>query len=166
MHGTSPRSGVGHKRIRPRTGDDLHGCPSGHQMDGIGLASDEPGPGQTHAVQARKHIATLRRTRPDITIEIRWCAAHKGIAGNEKADEWAKTAAEKPGTRGVEYLAPLPRSLSNLKREISEKKWAEARQWAGSRTSNAKYRLPKSQKPGGTVADSTKRLAEPLGSTS
>ena len=59
------------------------------------------------------------------------CLAHKGIAGNEKADQWAKTAAEKPRTRGVEHLVPLPRSLANLKREISEKKWAEARQWAG-----------------------------------
>ena len=47
------------------------------------LASDEPGPGQQYAVQARKHIAALRRARPDITIEIRWCPAHKGIAGNE-----------------------------------------------------------------------------------
>jgi len=26
---------------------------------------------------------------------------------------------------------PLPRSLAHLKQEISEKKWAEARQWAG-----------------------------------
>jgi len=34
---------------------------------------------------------------------------------------------------------PLPRSLANLKREISEKKWAEARQWAGGWTSKTKY---------------------------
>ena len=54
---------------------------------------------------------------------------------------------------------PLPRSLANLKREISEKKWVEARQWAGGRTSKAKYRMPKSQKPDGTVASSTKKLA-------
>ena len=54
---------------------------------------------------------------------------------------------------------PLPRSLANLKREISEKKWAEARQWAGGRTSKTKYRMPKSQRPDGTVAGSTKRLA-------
>jgi len=43
-------------------------------------------------------------------------------------------------------------------REISEKKWAEARQWAGGRTSK-KYRLPVSQRPDGTVAGSAKRLA-------
>ena len=57
---------------------------------------------------------------------------------------------------------PLPRSLANPKREISEKKWAEARQWAGGRTSKTKYRMPKSQRPDGTVAGSTKRLVYDL----
>ena len=90
------------------------------------MASDDPGPGQKYAIQAQRHIAALRRAKPGITIEIRWCPAHKGIAGNEKADEWAKEAAGQPGSHG-----PLPRSLANLKREISEKKWAEARRWAG-----------------------------------
>ena len=68
--------------------------------------------------------------------------------------EWLSSS----GRTGVR-VAPLPRSLASLKREISEKKWAEARQWAGGRTSKTKYRMPKSQKPDGAVADSTKRLA-------
>ena len=72
------------------------------------MASEEPGPGQQYAIQARKHIAVLRRARPGITIEIRWCPAHKGVAGNEKTDEWAKIAAEKPSTRGVGNPGPLP----------------------------------------------------------
>jgi len=77
--------------------------------------------------------------------------------------------AETPDTRGVEWLnysdrtevraMPLPRSVANLKRKISEKKWVEARQWAGGRTSKSKYRMPKSQMPDGTVAGSSKRLA-------
>ena len=104
------------------------------------MASDEPGPGQQYALQARRHIAALRRSvaRPGVIIEIRWCPAHKGIAGNEKADEWAKIAAEEPDTHGVEWPSysdqgearamPLPRSLANIKWEISEKKWVEARQ--------------------------------------
>ena len=54
---------------------------------------------------------------------------------------------------------PLPRSLANIKREISEKKWAETRWWAGGRTSKKKYKMPKSQRPNGTVAGSTKGLA-------
>jgi len=132
------------------------------------MAPEDPGPGQQYALQARKHIATLRRARPGIVIEIRWCPAHKGVAGNEKADDWAKIAAEEPDARGVEWLSfldraearamPLPRSLANIRREISEKKWVEARQWAGGRTSKTKYRMPKSQRPDGTAARSTKRL--------
>ena len=55
---------------------------------------------------------------------------------------------------------PLPRSLANIAREITEKKWAEAQRWAGGRTSKKKYKMPKSQKPDGTVAGSAKRLAE------
>ena len=89
------------------------------------IASEEPSPGQKYSLQARKHVATLRRSRPGIIIEIRWCPAHKGVPGNEKADEWAKLAAEEPDARGVEWLAysdraearsmPLPRSLANIK---------------------------------------------------
>jgi ribonuclease HI len=120
------------------------------------MASEEPGPGQKYAILARKHIAALRSARPDITIEIRWCPAHKGVPGNEKADEWAKLAAANPDARGVE---PLPRSLAHLKREISEKKWTEARQWTGSRINKAKYRMPAKQKPDRVVAGSTKRRA-------
>jgi len=133
------------------------------------LASDELGPGQQYALQVRKHIATLRKARPGIIIEIRWCPPHKGVAGNEKADEWAKIAPQEPGARRAEWrsfsdrtearVMPLPRSLTNLKREISEKKWGEARQWAGSRTSKKKYRIPESQKQDSAVANSSKRLA-------
>ena len=86
-----------------------------------------------------------------------------------EADEWAKVAAEEPDTLGVEWLnysdrmearpMPLPRSLANLKREISEKRWVEARRWAGGRTSKKKYKMPESHKPGSVIAESTKRLA-------
>jgi len=54
---------------------------------------------------------------------------------------------------------PLPRSLANLKQEISVKKWAEVRQWVGGRTPRKKYKMPASQKPGRTVAGIIKRLA-------
>jgi len=52
-----------------------------------------------------------------------------------------------------------PRSLANLKWEISEKKWVEVRQWAGGRTSKKKYKMPESQRPDGTVAGGIKRIA-------
>ena len=47
-----------------------------------GMVSEEPGPRQKNVLQARKYIAVLRKARPDITIEIRWCPAHKGVPGN------------------------------------------------------------------------------------
>ena len=58
-----------------------------------------------------------------------------------------------------ECSMPLPKSLANIKRKIAEKKWAEVRAWAGGRTSKKKYKMPESQRPDGTVAGSTKRLA-------
>jgi len=66
------------------------------------MASYEPGLGQKYTLEARKHITMLRRMVSDITIEIRWCPAHEDVKGNEKADEWAKLAADEPDTLGVE----------------------------------------------------------------
>jgi len=106
---------------------------------------------------------------PRIIIEIRWCPAHKGVEGNEKADEWVEVAAKEPDTRGVEWLnysdltevrpMPLSRSLANIKREISEKKWVEARRWACGQVSREKYRMPEGHKAEGAIGGNTKRLA-------
>ena len=59
-----------------------------------------------------------------VKAEDFWCPAHKGVAGNEKANEWAKIAVEEPDARGVEWLSfldraeargmPLTRSLAHL----------------------------------------------------
>jgi len=133
------------------------------------MALDEPQPGQKYALEARRHIARLRRAVPGITIAIRWRPAYKEVERNEKEDQSVKLAAEVPDTREVEWLPycelaearsmPVPRSLANIKQDISEKKWVEARQWAGGRTSKMKYKMPQSQRPNNTVAASTKRLA-------
>jgi len=91
------------------------------------------------------------------------------VAGNEKADEWAKLAGEEPDAHGVEWLShadrygrrpmPPPTSRANIRREISETKWAEAREWAEGRITARKYSLPADQRPGRAIAGSTKRLA-------
>ena len=41
------------------------------------MASEDPDPGQIYALQERKHIATMRGARPNITIEVRWRPVHK-----------------------------------------------------------------------------------------
>jgi len=66
------------------------------------ITHDEPGPGQTYAIRARRAIAILRKQEPAVEIEINWLSAHKGIPGNEVADEWAKLAASEPDDHGVE----------------------------------------------------------------
>ena len=101
------------------------------------IVAEAPWPGQKYAVMARKWLATLKEIRPQIRKEIRWCAAHERVEDNEKANEWAKQAAEEPDARGVEWLRygdrygalrmPPRRSLANLKRPIAPKKRAEAR---------------------------------------
>jgi len=132
------------------------------------IASDEPGPGQKYALEARRRIAALRTKEPNVRIEIRWCPSHQGIEGNEVADEWAKLAADEPDVHGVEWFAtrnpdgtvtqrhfPLPRSLANVKRESSEKKWQDTKSWTRKmlgRTGNRKYRPSDRQKPDPVVA--------------
>jgi hypothetical protein len=59
---------------------------------------------------------------------------------------------------------PLPRALAHLKREISEKKWSEARRWAEGRITAKKYGIPDKQRPN-RVADGVRR-GWPAGFTS
>jgi len=74
--------------------------------------------------------------------------AHERIIGNEKADECAKVAADQPHEHGVEWLTidNRPRrmphtSLAHLSRQIEEKKWEEAKDWAYSRITNPSYNV-------------------------
>jgi len=131
------------------------------------MTHDEPGPGQTYAIQARQAIAILRKQEPAIEIEINWCPAHKGIPGNEVADGWAKLAASEPNEHGVEWLTRAdgtrlperPTSLAHLRRRASEKKWPEARSWCERRNLNQGYVLRKRGKPDPTPTRAEKRTA-------
>jgi len=57
---------------------------------------------------------------------------------------------------------PLPSALAHLKREISEKKWAESRRWEKGTVSRKKYKLPAKKRPDGTAVGSFKWLASRL----
>ena len=93
MRRSRPRAGIGiTAEYDPGAAHHFLGCAGSHQADGIRriwreAAVCDPGAEEhcgTAAGSARHHQ------------EIRWCPAHKGIASNEKADEWAKIAAEEP----------------------------------------------------------------------
>jgi hypothetical protein len=112
-----------------------------------------------YAIQARRWIAVFRKATLDTVIEIWWCLAHRGIAGNEKVDEWANLAAEEPDADGIEWVGfadrygrrpmPVPRSLAKITWEIPERKWAEARHCAEAGVKARKYRVPDTQQPCG-----------------
>jgi len=93
------------------------------------MTHDEPGPGQTYALQARQAIAALCRQEPAVDIEIRWSPAHKRVPGNEAPDGWAKLAASEPDDHGVEWLARAdgtrlsvrPTTLAHLRPRASER---------------------------------------------
>jgi ribonuclease HI len=60
----------------------------------------------------------------------------------------------------VAPLRPAPAAPhSRTSSERSQKKWAEARQWAGGRVTSKKYKMPRKQRPDKTVVGSSKRHA-------
>jgi len=100
------------------------------------MTSDEPGPGQKYALEAKQHIATLRAKEPNVKVEIRWCRSHQGFEGNEIADNGPSSRQTNRMPTGVEWFSttnldgtvservfPLPRSFANVKRGFSERRW-------------------------------------------
>jgi len=82
------------------------------------MASDDPGPGQKYALEARRYTAALHAKEPNTKIEIRWCPSHQGIEGNEVVDGWARLAADEPDAHGVEWF-----STTNPDGSVSERKF-------------------------------------------
>ena len=55
---------------------------------------------------------------------------------------------------------PLPRSKANIRREVAERKWAEARDWSEKRIKRKKYKMPERMRQSAAVARGPERLAE------
>ena len=67
------------------------------------MTHDEPGPGQTYAIQARQAIADLRRREPAIEIEVNWCPAHKGYRATRSrinGPSWRQASRTSTGSNG------------------------------------------------------------------
>jgi len=112
------------------------------------MISDIPRPDQIYAFEARERIATLRQREGAAMIELRWHPAHKGAPRNEKADDWAKIAADEVDSHGVVFLRLgdrygrkrlPPLSPARLKGSNTETKWREEMAWADTIVIHEKY---------------------------
>jgi len=93
------------------------------------IQSDKPGPGQVLALRTMNWTDAL--ARKNIQVEYRWVPAHKGIEGNEEADQQATKAAYKHCGSYTEMQNPLPFldyvSFSHVSRRLTEVKWEESK---------------------------------------
>lgn len=81
-----------------------------------------PGQWLARCIIRRAQQLTERRT----VVKVQWVLGYMDIKGNERSDEMAKDATERPGIRRCPEQFT---SLAHLRRTITEQKWKEARHW-------------------------------------
>ena len=104
-----------------------------------GITSDDPD--QDRSKPSQSGSTSLSSAARNLEYRLRsgtWCPSHCEIEGNEKADEWAKLAADEPDSYGEVWFSYKdrygskrmpPHSRVHLKSEFSEAKWTDARRW-------------------------------------
>ena len=92
MRGDSKGAGIGRTKTNgPGGSHGIFGCTGSDRNNGIRRPTSRTAVRHTGEKLDTKNIRTAK---PDARIEIRWRPAHSGAAGNERADEGARQAAE------------------------------------------------------------------------
>ena len=96
------------------------------------IRTDAIGLGQSFGIAAIEGCSRVMSRDSEITV--RWVPAHNGVPGNEKADEYAKAAAEgeRPDSTVPDELR-WEASLSHMTRVATEARSRRTRQWISER---------------------------------
>ena len=152
-----PRHPAGSKAPEQRReGSAVHGF-SDSQAAIARVQHDRTGPAQALARAAIETVSSL--TDRDSTITLRWTPAHRGVEGNEQADETARRAAEgNEGRAEPSYL--LEASLAHLSRKTTETRANATEEWIrGNSGRKRRYRPPRGGKMSKALARARKELA-------
>ena len=107
------------------------------------IRTDSIGPGQSFAISAIDCCTNIHARQNEVTIH--WVPAHHGVPGNEKADEFARVAAEgsSPGSAVADELQ-WEASLSRMTRVATENQSRRMSQWIAEHIGDPrrKYRIP------------------------
>jgi ribonuclease HI len=94
------------------------------------IQSDQPGPGQVLALRTMRWESEL--LRKNIRVEYRWVPAHKGMEGNQQADQQAIKSAYTHREQYTETQNPLPYLnyifFAHVSRRLTETKWEESKE--------------------------------------
>ena len=118
------------------------------------VRADSIGPGQAFAISAIESCGQIMTRGNEVTIC--WVPAHHGVPGNERADEFAKAAAE--GTRPDSAVPDELRwgtSLSHMTRAAIEARTQRTSQWIAERLGDPrrKHRPPPGRDSGAGCSD-------------
>jgi ribonuclease HI len=142
LYGIAEAVSIAH-RIVKKTGHTRIAVFSDAQAALKRIKDNSTGPGQWLALRT---IERVKRARGDgVNVTIQWIPGHKGVEGNERADQAAKKAATDPRTPRLPANEQFT-SAAHLNRRITEEKHQQAWEWAQEKCKGrAMYKLTRTR---------------------